>query len=125
MLSSGLICDKCVQLVADEDGFAGVCQGELCRENDIHMCRNCAHVIDETLTNLYCKECLDHQYEGEEYSAPTYAEVIEEAKSSCPRAEASAQNDEIPSAQDAEIASAQDDEIALAQDAEIASTENA
>ena len=64
---------------------AGVCQGELCRDNDIHMCRDCAYPVDDTLTKLCCKDCLDHQYEGEEYTAPTYAEVIREASS--PRAE--------------------------------------
>lgn len=74
--SCGLVCDKCAQVVDDEHGFAGSCRGELCKESDVHLCRNCAFCVDDTLSQLYCRMCLDNEYEGEEYTAYTYAEIV-------------------------------------------------
>ena len=77
--SSGLFCDKCAQAVDSEDGFAGICQGELC--NDQHLCRNCAYSPDGTLSDLFCRGCLENDHEGDDFTPPaTYAEVVAEAE---------------------------------------------
>ena len=88
VVSSGLICDKCVQPVSDEDGFAGVCKGELCKDQDVHLCRHCAHTADESLLNLYCMDCLKDEYEGDDFSPPaTYADIVTEEIAKSPRAD--------------------------------------
>lgn len=84
--SSGLICDICVKPVDEEEGFAGICRGQLCENNEVHMCRKCAYSVDESLNILYCRECLD-QHKGEDYLAPTYAEVVEVAQANSPRSQ--------------------------------------